>query len=62
MAKKVHMICGKCGSDEVNFVLNKACRDNPQNVASIRCNNCSELTGIAEWSEFNGRELVDNRS
>lgn len=61
MAKKVHIICGKCGSDEVNFVVNEVCPDDPQNVASIKCSNCSELTGISEWSEFNKRDLIDNR-
>lgn len=57
MGKKVHIICGKCGSDEMNFVINEHCPDDPQNVASMSCSNCCELTGIAEWSEFNGREL-----
>lgn len=57
MGKKVHIICGKCGSDEMNFVINGHCPDHPQNVASMSCSNCCELTGIAEWSEFNGREL-----
>ncbi|EDJ7509971.1 hypothetical protein CHL00_23210 [Salmonella enterica subsp. enterica serovar Newport] len=57
MGKKVHIICGKCGSDEMNFVINEHCPDDLQNVASMSCSNCCELTGIAEWSEFNGREL-----
>ncbi|MDV5417828.1 hypothetical protein [Klebsiella pneumoniae] len=57
MGKKVHIICGKCGSDEMNFVINGHCRTRSQNVASMSCSNCCELTGIAEWSEFNGREL-----
>ena len=61
MAKKVHIICGKCGSDEVNFVIDQPCPDDPQNFVSIRCSNCNELTGIAEWSEFNKRELLDRR-
>ncbi|EPW7183794.1 hypothetical protein ACWO18_005164, partial [Klebsiella pneumoniae] len=51
MGKKVHIICGKCGSDEMNFVINEHCPDDPQNVASMSCSNCCELTGIAEWSE-----------
>lgn len=61
MGKKVHIICGKCGSDEVNFVINDHDDDDPQNVASIYCSNCSELTGISEWSEFNKRDIQDCR-
>lgn len=60
MGLKLHIICAKCGSDEVNFVINAPCPDNPDDVASIRCSGCSELTGIGEWSEFNERELVNN--
>lgn len=37
MGKKVHIICGKCGSDEMNFVINGHCPDDPQNVASMSC-------------------------
>ncbi|MFW8188659.1 hypothetical protein ACOIC6_27820, partial [Klebsiella pneumoniae] len=33
MGKKVHIICGKCGSGEMNFVINEQCPDDPQNVA-----------------------------
>jgi hypothetical protein len=61
MGKKLHIICGKCGSDEVNFVLSRQCPDDPMNLVHIVCSNCRELTGIAEWSEFNGRELIDRR-
>lgn len=61
MSKKLHIICEKCGSPEVRFVINEPCADDPLNVASVSCMDCGELTGIAEWSEFNGRELIDNR-
>lgn len=61
MGKKLHIICGKCGSDEINFVINKPCPDDHENVASMSCSNCAELTGISEWSEFNHREIIDNR-
>lgn len=57
MAKKVHIICGKCGSDDIIFIINNPCIDNPYEVASIYCKNCSELTGICEWSEANNKEL-----
>lgn len=32
-AKKAHIICGKCGSDETNFVINGRCPDYPQAAA-----------------------------
>lgn len=62
MCKKVHIICAKCGSAEVNFKLNVPCPDNPQNLVSISCSACGELTGVVEWSEFNSRPLIDSRT
>lgn len=61
MSKKLHLICENCGSTEVCFIINEPSVNDPLNVASIRCTDCGELTGIAEWSEFNGRELIDKR-
>jgi uncharacterized Zn finger protein len=61
MGKKLHIICETCGSDDVKFVINEPCADASLNVASVSCSDCGELTGIAEWSDFNGRELIDKR-
>lgn len=61
MASKVHMICAKCGSDEMYFDIEK--RENhvyydPDDGVGvfIVCTNCSELTGVEEWNEFNGQQ------
>lgn len=62
LSRKVHIICGKCGSLALNFVINEPCPDDPQNVVSLRCENCGELTGIQEWSEWNNREIHDRRN
>lgn len=60
-APKVHLICDKCKSTEMNFVIRDPCPDDPLNFISIQCAQCAELTGIDEWSQFNKRELFDFR-
>ena len=61
MSRKAHIICAKCGSLRMDFVINEPCPDDPLNVASLRCADCGELTGIAEWTEANNRDLYDRR-
>lgn len=56
MGKKAHIICAKCGSDNVYFDIDEG--ETPEGEeynsnVSICCNNCAELTGIEEWNEFN---------
>ena len=47
--QKAHIICEKCGSNEIRFVdcgcLSGTC---------LSCLNCGELTGVYEWNELNG--------
>lgn len=54
MASKVHIICAKCGSDkDVHFNIKKQTFDDEG--VSIVCDNCGELTGVAEWNEHNNK-------
>ena len=57
MGSKVHIICAKCGSEDVKFVFSDTiCEDEGEvSNTSISCNNCGELTGCDEWNEFNGK-------
>lgn len=61
MGKKLHIICAKCGSDEVDIELVDATEDAPQSVMHFVCSNCKELTGVDEWAEFNQRTVRDRR-
>lgn len=62
MGRKVHVICGKCGSDEMDIVLYDVCPDDPQSLAAFSCSNCAELTSVAEWAEANKRKIRDERT
>lgn len=53
MGSKVHMICAKCGSDEMHFAFSKP--EYGDTGVAIICENCAELTGTDEWNEFNDR-------
>ncbi len=57
MAKKVHIICAKCGSDDVKFEFSKTIEvyEGEESNTSIVCNDCGELTGCEEWNEHNGK-------
>ena len=61
MASKVYIICRKCGSDDIKFIIDDPCPDDPLGFVSISCNDCSELTAINEWAEFNNKKVVDRR-
>lgn len=53
MGSKAHIICAKCGSDEMYFEIGKQTGDFIE--AYLCCRNCAELTGLDEWNEFNGQ-------
>ena len=57
MALKVHIICAKCGSDDVKFKIDipesKEEREECGCGVYISCCNCAELTSVEEWNEFN---------
>lgn len=55
MASKVHIICAKCGSDDIHFRIEKPTYPEDGEIGvSIICEDCGELTGVDEWNEFNG--------
>lgn len=61
MSKKLHLICGVCGSaEELSFEIKLAYdmdeNDNPTNAVIIRCRNCSTLTTLDEHIEEHGNE------
>lgn len=62
MGRKVHVICAKCGSDEMDIVLSDRCPDDPQAIAAFGCSNCGELTSVSEWAEANKRNVIDQRT
>lgn len=62
MGRKVHVICAKCGSDEMDIVLTDLCPDDPQAIAAFGCSNCGELTSVSEWAEANSRKVIDKRT
>jgi protein-arginine kinase activator protein McsA len=53
MGSKAHIICAKCGSDEMHFRIEKQTHDDIGTC--LICENCAELTGLDEWNEFNGK-------
>lgn len=55
MAKKVHIICAKCGSDEMTFRISE--RTDHDCGVSLSCKCCGELTAVEEWAEANQVEL-----
>ena len=46
MRKQIHLICGKCGSDEIAVNIEPETEDDKG--VSFSCKNCIELTGIEE--------------
>jgi len=46
----VHLICGRCGSLDVEFVIGK--HDEESCGVNISCNNCSELTSVETVNEW----------
>lgn len=52
--KKVHIICQKCGSNEMEFKFDKPSKED--SGVSISCLCCGELTGVEEWNEFNKKK------
>lgn len=54
--KKLHIICGMCGCDDMlSFQVRKEIGDNNSdyiNVVYIYCENCSTLTGLDETIEM----------
>lgn len=57
MGKKAHIICAKCGSDDMHFEMIKEPYECP--TVYLSCGNCSELTSTDEWNEFNPRNKDD---
>lgn len=59
MAKKVHIICAKCGNEDMGFIL-----DDPFDNSGVylSCGNCREMTSIEEWSEANDKPMTDSRT
>lgn len=59
MALKLHVICAKCGSDDIHIQLLAAGPDNqsPEEQVCFTCGNCAELTSIGEWAEANCRTI-----
>ena len=54
MGRKAHIICAKCGSDEMHFEIDQDPTDvNNEDGCGVFlvCENCAELTGIEEWNE-----------
>jgi protein-arginine kinase activator protein McsA len=54
MGLKLHIICAKCGSDDIHFQIIDRDVDELSGVYII-CENCSELTSVEEWNEFNNK-------
>ncbi len=55
MAQKAYIICQKCGSDEMEFLI-----DPPEQESCgvyLTCHNCAELTSVEEWNEFNDTQF-----
>lgn len=59
MALKLHIICAKCGSDDIHIQLLAAGPDNqsPEEQVCFVCRNCAELTSVGEWAEANRRTI-----
>lgn len=55
MAQKVYIICQKCGSDEMEFLIDPP--DQESCGVYLTCYNCSELTSVEEWNEFNDTQF-----
>jgi len=58
---KVHMICAKCGSADMEFrwqggLTNPSGRKFLQEP-SINCCDCGELTSLEEWNESNEKGI-----
>ena len=51
MAQKAYIICQKCGSDEMEFIIDPP--DQESCGVYLSCHNCAELTSVEEWNEFN---------
>lgn len=51
MVQKAYIICQKCGSDEMEFIIDPP--DQESCGVYLSCHNCSELTSVEEWNEFN---------
>ena len=60
MGKKVHIICEKCGSDDMEFTYIN--NDDIFPDAYLKCNCCGELTSIDEWNEFNKKGRYNDSS
>ena len=55
MPKPLYIICAKCGSDTVSFLIttpSKLERDNCGCGVYITCNDCGKLTGVEEYNEW----------
>lgn len=60
--KDLHIICGKCGCDEMlSYEINAAanCDDDGNEYAgvSIFCENCTTVTGLREVLEDKGERI-----
>ncbi len=62
MAKKVHIICAKCGSDDIAFKIEPPNENDENCGVYITCQDCGELTGVEEWNEFNAKKTAQHES
>jgi len=72
MGRKVHIICAKCGSDDIRFQndygetgLLKHAIDPEDEYGSgaavyMVCADCSEVTSTDEWNDHNGKVDADH--